>query len=235
MSEISKIYNLTKVHKVDFHLGMVFTRDRTSKTITISQPGNTDEILDNYNIPLDIPSYPLTPMSDAPRSLPSDTNKLLVKKGIEDYQSKIESLLYLANQTRYYTISRYYIKIRRRYYFICYRYINRKSHTGCTLHIGSKHSGSFLTRSKQQTVTASSTIAELIAAFTVTKEITWARSLLAEIGYSQLEPTIIYEGNMSTIAKVNNDGNSQKTKHIDIRYNLTREQVKNKVITMKHL
>ncbi len=29
--------------------------------------------------------------------------------------------------------------------------------------------------------------------------------------------------------------NSQKTKHIDIRYNLKREQVKNKVITMEHL
>ncbi len=40
---------------------------------------------------------------------------------------------------------------------------------------------------------------------------------------------------MSTIAMVNNDGNSQKTKHIDIRYNLTRKQVKNKVITMEHL
>jgi hypothetical protein len=34
---------------------------------------------------------------------------------------------------------------------------------------------------------------------------------------------------------VNNDGNSQKTEHIDIRYNLTREQVKNKVISMEHL
>ncbi len=63
----------------------------------------------------------------------------------------------------------------------------------------------------------------------------WARSLLAEIGYSQLEPTIIYEVNMSTIAMVNNDGKCQKTKHIDIRYNLTREQVKNKVIIMEHL
>ncbi len=40
---------------------------------------------------------------------------------------------------------------------------------------------------------------------------------------------------MSTIAMANNDGNSQKTKHIDIRYNLTREQVKSKAITMEHL
>ncbi len=45
----------------------------------------------------------------------------------------------------------------------------------------------------------------------------WARSLLEEIGYPQLEPTIIYEDNMPTIAMVNNDGN---IKRIDIRYNV---------------
>ncbi len=70
---------------------MVLTRDRSNKSITISQPGY---------IPLDTTSFPLTPMSDASRSLPSDTNKLLDKKRIEDYQSEIGSLLYLANQTR---------------------------------------------------------------------------------------------------------------------------------------
>ncbi len=57
-------------------------------------------MLSTYNIPLDVTSYPLTPMSDAPRNLPSDFNKLLDKKGKEDYQSKVGSLLYLANQTR---------------------------------------------------------------------------------------------------------------------------------------
>ncbi len=57
-------------------------------------------MLDNYDIPLDITSYPLNPMSDAPNALPSDTNKLLDKKGIEDYQSKIGSLLYLANHVQ---------------------------------------------------------------------------------------------------------------------------------------
>ncbi len=74
MSEMSRIYNLTIENEVDFPLGMVITRDRTNKSIIISQPGYTDEMLDTYGIPLDITSYPLTPMSDAPRSLPSDTN-----------------------------------------------------------------------------------------------------------------------------------------------------------------
>ena len=112
---------------------------------------------------------------------------------------------------------------------------DRKSHSGCTLHIG-RNSGAFLSRSKKQTVTAdSSTVAELIAAHLATKEIMWARSMLAELGYPQLNPTILQEDNMSTIHIINNDCNTQKTKHIDIRYNLVREQVQKKNLSMLHL
>ena len=112
---------------------------------------------------------------------------------------------------------------------------DRKSHSGCTLHIG-LNSGSFLTRSKKQTITAdSSTVAEFIAAHLATKEIMWARSLLAELGFPQLDPTILYEDNMSTIAMINNDSNSQKTKHVAIKYNLVREQVQLKNIKLNHL
>ena len=112
---------------------------------------------------------------------------------------------------------------------------DQKSHSGCTLHIG-RTSGAFLSRSKKQSVTAdSSTVAELIAAHLATKEIMWARSLLAELGYPQLNPTILYEDNMSTIHIINNDCNSQKTKHVDIRYNVVREQVQKRKITMEHL
>ena len=112
---------------------------------------------------------------------------------------------------------------------------DRKSHSGCTLHIG-RNSGSFLTRSKKQTITAdSSTVAEFIAAHLATKEIMWARSLLAELGYPQLNPTIFHEDNMSTIAMINNDSNSQKTKHVAIKYNLIREQVQLNNIKLHHL
>ena len=112
---------------------------------------------------------------------------------------------------------------------------DRKSHSGCTLHIG-RNSGSFLTRSKKQTITAdSSTVAEFIAAHLATKEIMWARSMLAELGYPQLDPTILYDDNMSTIAMINNDCNSQKTKHVAIKYNLVREQVQLHNIQMTHL
>ena len=62
---------------------------------------------------------------------------------------------------------------------------DRKSHSGCTLHIG-VGSGAFLSRSKKQTVAAdSSTVVELIATHLVAKEILWARALLVEIGHVQ--------------------------------------------------
>jgi hypothetical protein len=111
---------------------------------------------------------------------------------------------------------------------------DRKSHTGVTLHIGSD-SGSFLTRSKKQTITAdSSTVAELIGAHVAAKEIAWARSLLEELGCKQESATVLYEDNMSTIAIINSDCNTKRTKHIDIRYNFIREKVQAKDIVMVH-
>ena len=46
----------------------------------------------------------------------------------------------------------------------------------------------------------------------------WARSILAEMGYPQINPTILQEDNKSTAQIINNDCNTQKTKHIDIQY-----------------
>jgi len=110
-----------------------------------------------------------------------------------------------------------------------------KSHTGCTLHIG-RHSGSIITQSKKQKVVAdSSTIAEFIATHIVVKEIMWARRLLASLGYPQVDPTILYEDNLSTISMINNKCNGKRTKHIEVRYNLVREQVVDGVIVMRHL
>mmetsp|Transcript_8391 Transcript_8391/g.8563 ORF Transcript_8391/g.8563 Transcript_8391/m.8563 type:complete len:80 (-) Transcript_8391:3301-3540(-) len=56
----------------------------------------------------------------------------------------------------------------------------------------------------------------------------WARNVLAEMGYKQGEATVVGEDNKSTIAMIDNDCHGPKTKHIDIRYNLIREQVRNK-------
>ena len=78
-------------------------------------------------------------------------------------------------------------------------------------------------------------MAEFIATHLAAKEIMWARSILQEMGYTQDNPTVLGEDNMSTIAMINNDCNGQKTKHIAIRFNLIREQVQNLEIQLQHL
>jgi len=110
-----------------------------------------------------------------------------------------------------------------------------KSHTGCTLHIG-RTSASVLTLTKKQSITAdSSTVAEYIAAHLAAKQIMWARNFLAELGFPQQGPTVLFEDNKSTIHLINNNGNGSKTKHIDLRYNFIREQVKLNNITIEYL
>ena len=110
-----------------------------------------------------------------------------------------------------------------------------KSHTGCTLHIG-RHSGSVLSISKKQTITAdSSTVAELIAAHFVAKEVMWARNFLQELGFAQLLPTILFEDNMSCIAIIMKAGNNNRSKHIHLRYNMIKELVANNLISVVHL
>ncbi len=40
---------------------------------------------------------------------------------------------------------------------------------------------------------------------------------------------------MSTISMIHNPTNGNRTKHIEVRYNLIREQVSNRVIAVRHL
>ena len=76
-----------------------------------------------------------------------------------------------------------------------------------------------MTRSKKQSITIhSSTVAEFIVAHLGTKEIMRARSMLSELGYPQLDPTILYEDTISIIVMIRNDCNSQKTNHVVITY-----------------
>ena len=63
----------------------------------------------------------------------------------------------------------------------------------------------------------------------------WARNFLEELGFPQLSATILFEDNLSTISLIVNKGNSQRTKHIELRYNFVREQVVADIIKMTHL
>jgi len=71
----------------------------------------------------------------------------------------------------------------------------------------------------KKTVALSSTEAELIALTNTTKEAIWFRKLLACLGLSIKEPTLIHEDNQGAMAiAVNQRGMTSRTKHVATRY-----------------
>jgi hypothetical protein len=111
---------------------------------------------------------------------------------------------------------------------------DRKSHFGITMHLG-LHSGAFHAVSKKAKIMAlSSTEAEYVALFESSKLISWARQFLHDLGFAQLEPTLVFEDNKSTIHMVENGTDRGKTKHMDVRFHYIRELVQNGTIRLEH-
>jgi len=109
---------------------------------------------------------------------------------------------------------------------------DRKSHYGLSVHMNS-NSGSCIAISKKGSLLAlSSTEAEYIGLFEASKIIMWFRQLLTELGFPPTSPTTLYEDNKSAIHIVNNGNDKGRTKHMDIRYHLVRDLVKNHHISV---
>ncbi|EIW70982.1 hypothetical protein TREMEDRAFT_27045, partial [Tremella mesenterica DSM 1558] len=90
--------------------------------------------------------------------------------------------------------------------------------------------------SKRQATVSSSTVeAEYIAMAEAAKEAQWLRGLLREIGYDQLNPTILNCDNQGSISLARKPGTHQRTKHIDIRHHALRDLVSNKVIELEYV
>jgi hypothetical protein len=111
---------------------------------------------------------------------------------------------------------------------------DRRSHFGISLHLGA-NSGSFHSISKKfKIMVLSSTEAEYIGLFEAAKLIAWARQFLSDLGFPQMDPTTIYEDNMSTIHMVKNGNDKGKTKHLDVRYHYIRELLLDKQVDITH-
>jgi len=114
-------------------------------------------------------------------------------------------------------------------------HLDSKSHTGVSFHLG-RFSGSFISLSKKQKVTAdSSTVAEFIGAHTSCQIIAWVTNLLSEMKIRLKQPVTLYQDNTSTIKILYKKGNEARTKHIDLRYNIIREFIQQGRIVVKHL
>ena len=63
----------------------------------------------------------------------------------------------------------------------------------------------------------------------------WARNFLEKLGFRQTGATCIYQDNMSTIRLMGNKVNTGRMKHIALRYDFVREQIRLGTIRIEHL
>ena len=112
-----------------------------------------------------------------------------------------------------------------------------KSHSGMCYSLGENSTACFFSKSsKQKLVTRSSAEAELYALDTSVCDKQWFRKILEFLGNKQLEPTTIYDDNMSTITlAATNIEPKDCSKHINMRYHYCKEAIKNKEIYLAYI
>jgi hypothetical protein len=112
-----------------------------------------------------------------------------------------------------------------------------KSHTGICYSYGDEGTGKFYSASqKQKTVTLSSTESETYAATEAAKDIIFFRSILAELGFPQMQPTPLYIDNQSAIALGSNfSGNHKRVRHYMARINFLIDLVDKKFVELRYL
>ena len=93
---------------------------------------------------------------------------------------------------------------------------DKKSHTGSVITLGK---GAIYAKSgTQRLLTKSSTEAELVGLSDSGNQVLWTRNFLEQQGHKQ-PPAVIYQDNQSTIQLIRNGrSNSERTRHVDIRY-----------------
>ena len=108
----------------------------------------------------------------------------------------------------------------------------RRSTSGFTLML---NGAAVSWKSKRQTVVAlSSAEAEFVAASSLVQEVIYTRRLLEKLGFSQTEPTVIYEDNRTCIAwSEGSVGGSDRAKHIDLREHFVHDAVQAKVLKLE--
>eukprot|EP00961_Rhodomonas_salina_P253661 3428173-Rhodomonas_salina.1 len=87
----------------------------------------------------------------------------------------------------------------------------------------------------QPTVSLSTAEAELMAAARAAQEALYLRHLLLDLGYEQMEPTVIYEDNQACIAMSKNPTQRERCRHIDSRDNFIGDLVEKRQVEMKYM
>lgn len=108
---------------------------------------------------------------------------------------------------------------------------DRKSTTGYLFELYERCTICWNTK-KQASVASSSTEAEYMALYEAVKEALWLKSLATTINIDVSDPIIIYEDNTGCMSIANNPSSHKRSKHIDIKYHVSREQIEKNVIKL---
>ena len=96
--------------------------------------------------------------------------------------------------------------------------------------------GAICWRSKLQAiVTLSSMEAEYVGATPAVQEVVWLRDLLQELGVADATPSLLNMDNHGAVSLTRGTGDSNRMKHIDIRYHFIRSHVEDKHIEVQFL
>jgi hypothetical protein len=88
---------------------------------------------------------------------------------------------------------------------------------------------------KQPVVATSSAEAERIAVHELSKDVVWIRQALGDFGFPQPNPRTIFEGNKACIAQSNDDTQSSRSRHMDVKYHYARELVAAGIIKLEYI
>lgn len=111
---------------------------------------------------------------------------------------------------------------------------DRKSTTGYLFQLYENCTVCWNTK-RQASVAVSSTEAEYMALFEAVKEALWLKSLATSININILKPIVIYEDNNGCISIAKNPTSHKRSKHIDIKYHFSREQVEKNIIKINYI
>ena len=115
---------------------------------------------------------------------------------------------------------------------------SRKSITGYCVKIGGQENVNGLiswSSRKQPTVALSSCEAEYLAVSAASQEVMFLRALMHDLGFEQLNATVLFEDNNGCIDLANNPVGHKRSKHIDVRHHYIRNLINAGKLQLKYL
>jgi peptidyl-tRNA hydrolase len=104
----------------------------------------------------------------------------------------------------------------------------RKSHSGWMVHCANTLVA-WMSKG-QRSIAQSTTEAELMSLTSCANEVLWWRTLLQDLGYTQEQPSKIYEDNTAAVTLATHSGRFEATKHIHLKHLLCRDYIERKLI-----